>query len=67
MKDSFVIVYVTKKNGKLNREDYRQEIQSESLWSLFDHCWKKEPHKRPRMNKVKEFLAEKRSERRLAR
>ena len=63
MRDNRVLVYVSREGGKLETNDYKNEI-SDSLWSLFERCWKQNPRERPPMNKVKEFLNHKESKHR---
>ncbi|KAG8220420.1 kinase-like domain-containing protein [Butyriboletus roseoflavus] len=59
-KDAAVLIYVTKRQGRLKYDDYKHDIK-EGLWSLLENCWKQNPGERPSMSNIKGFVDKKRS------
>ncbi|KAG9312190.1 kinase-like domain-containing protein [Chiua virens] len=57
--DAAVLIYVTKRNGRLKYDDYKRDIR-EGLWSLLEKCWKQNPVERPSMHDIKGFVDKKR-------
>jgi len=59
LNDAAVLIYVTKRQGRLKYDDYKVDIR-EGLWSLLQKCWKQNPGERPSMDDIKAFVDKKR-------
>jgi serine/threonine protein kinase len=57
--DAAVLIYVTKRHGRLKYDDYKPDMR-DGLWSLLEKCWKQDPGERPSMDSIKGFVDKKR-------